>query len=144
MLEGLGGISIGKKASLTRTITAQDVVEFSRISGDHNPLHLDGDYASKTRFGARVAHGALSIALISAVIGTKMVGHDATPVYLGQNIRFLKPVFLGDTVTVECEVTKIRADKSIVTLACRCTDQKGEELLSGEATILLDPMPFTS
>ena len=138
------GVQVGTKVAVTKTITQQDVADFARLSGDHNPVHLDEQYAAKTRFKRRVVHGAFSLALISAALGTKVAGPDATVVYLGQSVRFLKPVFLGDTVTAQCEVTQIKADRPIITFACKCTNQRGEELLTGESTILLDPLPFPS
>lgn len=133
---------IGFKASITKTVTERDVVDFARVSEDRNPLHLDAAYAERTRFKQRVAHGALTLSLISAVLGTKVAGAHGTTVFLGQTVKFLKPVFLGDTVTAECQVTQARPERRMLTLACRCVNQRQEEVLNGEATILVDPMPF--
>lgn len=137
-------VPVGFKASLTKTVTEQDVIDFARVSEDRNPLHMDAAYAGKTRFKQRIAHGALTLSLISAVIGTKVAGPNGTTVYLGQNVKFLKPVFFGDTITAECQVIQARPEKRLLTLACRCVNQKGEEVVTGEATILVDPMPFMS
>ena len=137
-------VQVGTKVSVAKTVTEQDVADFARLSGDHNPVHLDAKYAAQTRFKQRVVHGAFSLALISAALGTKVAGPKGTVVYLGQSCRFLKPVFLGDTVTATCEVTQIKADRPLLTFACKCANQKGEEVLTGESTILLDPFPFSA
>ena len=86
-------IAIGDSATYTRTVTERDVVLFSEVSGDHNPLHLDEGYASGTAFGERIAHGMLSGAFISACVAMKMLGPGT--VYLGQTMKFLRPVTLG-------------------------------------------------
>jgi acyl dehydratase len=136
------GLSVGSKASLTKTITQQDINDFARISGDTQPLHLDPSYGPKTRFKRTVAHGTISIGLVSGVLGTKLVGPNTTVVFLGINCRFTKPVFPGDTVTATCEVTAIRPDRPIVTLKSECVNQNKEQVLTGEVTVLLDPFPL--
>ncbi len=136
------GLKVGVKASLTKTLSQADVEDFARISGDSQGLHMDDGYASGTRFKKRVAHGGLSIGLISGVLGTQIAGPGTTVVFLGLNCRFVQPVFLGDTVTATCEVTEIRPDRPIVTLSCVCTNQDGAEVLTGQATVLLDPYPL--
>ncbi|MBM3945781.1 MAG: enoyl-CoA hydratase, partial [SAR202 cluster bacterium] len=93
-------------------------------------------------FKGIVAHGTISIGLISGVLGTRLVGPNQTVVFLGINCRFVKPVYPGETVTATCEVKAIRPDRPIVTLEAVCTNQKGEQVLTGEVTVLLDPLPF--
>ncbi len=124
---------IGAKASSSRTITEQDVMTFAEISGDRNPLHLDADYARQTRFGARIAHGAFTFSLISAVLGNELPGPGT--VYLGQNLKFIGPVFFDDTITATVEVTNVRADKGIVTLKTTVDNQRGERVAEGEAVV---------
>lgn len=136
------GPRVGAKASLSKTITQRDIEDFARVSGDTQPLHLDPSYGPKTRFKGAVAHGVISVGLISGVLGTKLVGPNQTVVFLGFTCRFVKPVYPGDTVTATCEITAIRPDRPIVTLSCVCTNQKDEQVLTGEATVLLDPFPF--
>ena len=133
-------VSVGDRASVTKTIGDEDVATFARITGDDQRLHLDDGFASKTRFGKRLAHGMLSAGLISAALGTKLAP-DALVVYLGQQLRFRRPVFIGDTVTAECEVTAIDEEKRIVTVRTDCTNQAGEVVVTGEASVLLDPLP---
>ncbi|MSQ33584.1 MAG: MaoC family dehydratase [Dehalococcoidia bacterium] len=138
------GFQLGAKGNLSKTITEADVAQFARISGDTQPLHLDESYASKTRFKTRVAHGTISIGLVSGVLGTKMAGPATSVIFLGMNCRFVAPVYLGDTVSAECVVTKVRPDKPIITLDCKVKNQHGQEVLTGEATVLLDSYPTPS
>lgn len=130
-------IAVGQRASLTRTISDDDVGTFARLTGDNNPLHMDDAYAARSRFGRRVAHGLLSAGLISAVLGTRLPGPGA--IYLQQTFRFVRPVYPGDTVTATVEVTAYRDDRRMATLRTTCTDQRGEIVLDGEAVVLLDP-----
>jgi 3-hydroxybutyryl-CoA dehydratase len=133
-------LKIGDKASLTKTVTNQDILDFARVSGDNQPLHLDDAFAAKTRFKKRIAHGMLSAGYISAVLGTKLAP-QAVVVYLGQQIRFRLPVAIGDTITAEAEVTAIDEARRIVTVRTDCVNQNGDAVLTGEATVLLDPLP---
>ena len=125
-------LKLGDQASLSKTITEEAVAEFARISSDTNPLHLDEEYARTTRFGGRIVHGMLGASLISAVLGTKLGG----PVYLGQTLKFLKPVRIGETLTATAVVIAVREDKNIVTLRSIVTNEAGEEVIVGEATVL--------
>jgi 3-hydroxybutyryl-CoA dehydratase len=125
--------SVGQKASFSKKITERDVTTFAEISGDKNPVHLDADYAKQTRFGNRIAHGAFTFGLISAALGNELPGHGT--VYMSQSIKFIKPVYFDDTVTATVEITSIRADKGIVTLKTDCTNQRGDKIAEGEATV---------
>jgi acyl dehydratase len=125
--------SIGTEASLSRTITEDDILLFAVVSGDKNPLHLDAEYAERSLFGKRIAHGFLIGSLISAVLGNDLPGPGS--IYLGQTLRFLAPIHIGDTVTVIVKVVALREDKRIVTLHTNCTNQHGTLVLSGEATV---------
>jgi 3-hydroxybutyryl-CoA dehydratase len=125
--------AIGTQATLSRTITEDDILLFALVSGDHNPIHLDAEYAEKSLFGKRIAHGFLIGSLISAVLGNDMPGPGS--IYLGQTLKFLAPIHIGDTVTVIVKVVAIREDKRIITLHTDCTNQHGTLVLSGEATV---------
>ena len=125
--------AIGQKASFSKQITERDVATFAEISGDKNPLHLDAAYAEQTRFGARIAHGAFTFALISAALGMKLPGPGT--VYMSQSLKFVKPVYLDDTITATVEITALRADKGIVTLKTECANQRGEKIAEGEAVV---------
>ncbi|HEX6481584.1 MAG TPA: MaoC family dehydratase [Ktedonobacteraceae bacterium] len=125
--------AIGTRAERIRTITEADIVGFAEVSGDHNPLHLDPHYAAQTPFGGRIAHGFLTASIISAILGTDLPGPGS--IYLGQTLRFLAPVRIGDTVTAGVEVIALREDKRIVTLRTDCVIQDGTLVLTGEATV---------
>jgi len=125
----------GDTASLSKTIGDEDIRAFAEASGDHNPLHLDEEFAKQTRFGRRIAHGMLSASLISAVIANELPGEGS--IYLGQTLQFVAPVFLDDTVTARVTVASIRGDKPILKLATVCTNQRNEVVIKGEATVLI-------
>ncbi len=137
MSESVLGIKVGDKASFSKTVSNDDIVGFAKITGDENPLHLDDLYASKTRFKGRIAHGMLSAGFISAALGTKLAPL-ATVVYLSQQLRFQRPVKVGDTITADCEVTAVQPDRRFLTVKTNCTNQDGEEVVTGEAVVLLD------
>ena len=124
---------IGTRAEYVRTITEDDIVHFVEVSGDHNPVHLDAEYAARTPFGGRIAHGMLSAAFISAVLGNDLPGPGT--IYLGQTLKFLAPVRIGDTITASVEVIAVREEKRIVTLRTDCTNQNGAVVLTGEAVM---------
>jgi len=124
---------IGTQATLSRSITEDDILLFALVSGDHNPIHLDAEYAERSLFGKRIAHGFLIGSLISAVLGNALPGPGS--IYLGQTLKFLAPIHIGDTVTVTVEVVALREEKRIVTLHTECTNQHGTLVLSGEATV---------
>ena len=123
---------VGMKAELTKKITDEDIIKFSEVSEDRNPLHLDEEYAKKTIFKERIAHGMLSASLISAVLGNKLPGEGS--IYLEQNLKFIKPVFLGDVITARVEIIEVK-DKNI-TLETNCYNQNNKVVLSGKAKIL--------
>jgi len=127
-------IAVGDSASLQRTLSAQDIQLFAVLSGDVNPQHLDAEFAASTRFHGVIAHGMWGGALISAVLGTRLPGPGT--VYLGQTLRFLRPVRVGDTLTIRVTVATRDAAKKRLTLDCRCTNQAGEDVIEGEATVL--------
>ena len=128
-------LKIGDTFSTTKQITDQVVRAFAELSGDFNPIHLDEEFAKNTRFGKRIAHGMISGALISAVLGYQL--RERSVVYLSQTMKFLAPVFIDDTVTATATVTNIREDKPIVTIECVCTNQNGETVVKGEGAIMV-------
>jgi 3-hydroxybutyryl-CoA dehydratase len=131
------GVGIGLKRSQTKTITAADIGTFADLSGDHNPVHMDEEYGKKTIFGGRIAHGVISLGLLSAA----MAQLPGLPIFMSQSVRFLKPVRIGDTITASAEVIDMRPDKGIVTLKNTCTNQKGEVVIEGEAKCRLFERP---
>ena len=109
---------VGQAASYTRTVTENDVQQFGDVSGDHNPLHFDEQYAKGTIFRGRIAHGILSLSYLSTVLGTRLPG--AGSIFLGATVRFKAPVRIGDTVIATCTVKEIIAPKGRVTFDCVC------------------------
>ena len=128
-------LQVGDTASLTNTITDDDIRTFADLTTDHNPVHLDDDFAKTTRFGRRIAHGMLSAGLISAVLANKLPGTGT--VYLSQSLSFVAPVYPGDVITARVTVTRVREDKPIVTLETVCTNQRDEPVIRGEAVVLV-------
>ncbi len=127
-------LKVGDSAEVSRTITDEDIRAFAELTGDRNPVHLDDEDAAGTRFGRRIAHGMLGASLISALLANELPGSGT--VYLSQSLRFVAPVYPGDTVTARVSVSRLREDKPIVTLETVCRNQRGELLIEGEAVVL--------
>jgi acyl dehydratase len=125
---------VGDSAEITKTIEQEDIDVFARVTGDHNPVHVDEEFAKTTRFGKRIAHGMLTASLISAVLANELPGEGS--VYLGQTLQFVAPVFPGDEITARVTVKEIREDKPVVKLETVCVNQRGEIVIRGEATVL--------
>lgn len=130
----LEDLKVGMEAVMARTVTDADIVLFAGVSGDTNPIHLDQEYAATTMFKTRIAHGMLSAAYISAVLGTKLPGPGA--VYVSQALRFKAPVRAGDTVTARVEVTEIVADRKRASFRTECL-VGGKVVTEGEATLMV-------
>jgi acyl dehydratase len=127
-------IAVGDSASIRRQVTWRDIELFAVVSGDINPAHLDADFAKDDRFHGIIAHGLLGGALISAVLGTKLPGPGT--IYLGQDLKFLKPVRPGDTIEATLTVSGKDAAKKTVTLDCRCVNQAGQDVITGHALVI--------
>jgi len=127
-------LNIGEKASLTKQITESDVIRFAEVTGDRNPIHLDPEYASKTRFKERIAHGMLTASLISAVISTRLLGPGN--IYVSQSLEFKAPVKLGDVIQAEVELIEKIPEKNRVRLKTTCRNQDGTVVIDGEAIVL--------
>ena len=127
-------LKIGDKASMSKTVSEFDIYNFAGVTGDFNPIHIDAEYAKTTIFKERIAHGMLSAGFISAVIGTGLPG--ANSIYMGQELRFLAPVKIGDTVTATVEVIELIAAKSRVILRTTVTNQDGVLVTDGKATMM--------
>lgn len=127
-------IFIGETASLVRRLKPKDIKLFAVMSGDVNPAHLDAAFAATDLFGHIVAQGMWTGALVSAVLGTKLPGPGT--IYLGQDLKFLKPVTIDDTITASVTVLEKHTEKRIVVLDTHCTNQNGEKVLTGAATVI--------
>lgn len=124
-------LKIGDAAEFTKTITEADVVLFAGITGDLNPAHVNQVWAENTRFKARIAHGMFSGGLISAVLGMYLPGPGS--IYLSQELKFLAPVYMGDTLTARAEVQELIEDKNRVCLKTTCRNQDGTVVVDGIA-----------
>jgi len=129
----LEDLEIGMTRSLSKVITDKDIEMFAEVSTDHNPVHLNAEYAAKTMFKGRIAHGMLSAGLISAVIGEQLPGHGT--IYLGQSLKFLAPVRPGDEVVAEVKVVAIDHARRRVTLETTCS-VGDTTVIKGEALVL--------
>lgn len=125
---------VGFKSSITVQITDKMVRQFAEMSGDFNPIHLDDDFAKTTRFGRRIAHGMIMGALISRSLNEKI---GSGGVYLAQSLKFVQPVFIDDTVTIEIAITGLRKEKGIATVETIGKKHTGETVVKGEAIIMM-------
>ena len=132
-------IEMGMTRYIRKIITDRDIEQFAEISTDHNPVHLDDEYARDTIFEGRIAHGMLTAGLVSAVIGEQLPGHGT--IYMSQNLKFLAPVRPGDLVHAEVKVVDMVIDKRRVELDCRC-EVNGKNVLVGEAIVLAPSRKF--
>lgn len=129
-------LKIGQTASIQKTFSEADVTAFAGVSMDVNPIHMSEGYAKNTIFGRRIVHGILTSGLISAVLGIQLPGPGT--VYLGQELKFVAPVYLGDDITAQVEIIELRPDKKIVKLNTTCVNQEGKTVITGMATVKFD------
>ena len=125
---------IGDKAEMTKIFSDADIIKYAQASGDSNPIHCDGDYAVITGFKGGIVHGILVAGLISAVLGTKLPGMGT--IYVSQNLKFIKPVFINDSVTARVEITNIDENKKRLTLSTYCFTGDGNLVSTGEAVVI--------
>jgi 3-hydroxybutyryl-CoA dehydratase len=131
-------LTVGQTAEMSRVVRASDIDTFAEVSGDRNPLHLDETYARSTTFGERIAHGMLSAAFISALLGTKLPGPGA--IYLSQSLRFRRPVRIGDLVVARVTVKDLNESRAHVTLETAC-EVNGKTVTEGEALVIAPRRP---
>ena len=136
----LDDLEVGMSATSEMTITAKKIDGFADITGDHNPIHMDAEYAASTPFGQRIAHGALSASLISAVLGNELPGPGA--VFIELNLRFRKPAFIGDHIIATAEVAEINERTGRVIMKCRCEvpsedGERAKVLCRGDAAVMV-------
>ena len=124
-------LKVGDSAEISKTITETDINDFARVTGDFNPVHLDQAYAEKTIFKGRIAHGLLSVGLLSNILGNILPGHGT--IYLSQEVKFLAPVRIGDTITARVEVMEILSAKNRAKFRTICTNQDGKVVVDGIA-----------
>jgi 3-hydroxybutyryl-CoA dehydratase len=137
MIENVAGITADTVVTFTKEVTQQDINTFADVTGDHNPLHSNEEYAAQTRFKQPIAHGMFGAGVISAALGTRLAP-ESVVVYLGQNLRFRAPVLAGDTITATCTVTTVEVEKSRLSLQTTVTNQDGVEVIIGDAQVMID------
>ncbi|MBP7249059.1 MAG: MaoC family dehydratase [Negativicutes bacterium] len=128
-------IQVGDSGQVTKTVTETDVILYAGITGDNNPVHINEIEAKASRFGQRLVHGMLTAGFISAVLGTCLPGKGA--IYMGQTLKFLRPVHIGDTVTAIAEVIAKNEDKRQITMRTTVVNQDGKMVIDGEALAFL-------
>jgi len=126
-------INVGDAAEFTKTVTETDVYNFAGVTGDFNPAHINEEYAKGTFFKKRIAHGMLSAGFISSILGTRLPGAGA--IYMKQELKFLAPVYINDTITARCEVAELNAEKNRVILRTTCVNQDGTMVIDGAAVM---------
>ncbi|MGZ3590051.1 MAG: MaoC family dehydratase [Thermodesulfobacteriota bacterium] len=133
MAEGksIGELKIGDSAQIVKTITEEDIELFARATGDFNPVHLDATYAEKTMFKGRIAHGLLSVGFFSTILGNILPGHGT--IYLSQDVKFLAPVRIGDTITAKVDVLELMPERNRVKFKTSCVNQDGKLVVDGIA-----------
>ena len=129
--KSINQLKIGHSAQLTKTVTEADIENFAKATGDFNPVHLDRAYAEKTMFKGRIAHGVLSLGFISTVLGNILPGHGT--IYLSQEVKFLAPMRIGDTITARVEVIELIPEKNRAKFKTTCTNQDGKIVVDGIA-----------
>lgn len=127
-------LEVGQIHESSVTITEEMIERFAQATGDHNPIHLDEDYAKGTIFKTRVAHGMLQAGILSGVLGTRFPGVGT--IYLAQTLKFLKPVFIGDEITFRLRVVELLKEKNRARMETVCINQRGETILTGEALVM--------
>lgn len=126
-------LKVGDIGEISKTISESDIYLYAGITGDFNPAHVNEDYAKGTFFKTRIAHGMLVAGLISAVLGSKLPGPGT--IYMRQELDFMAPVKIGDTVTARVEVIEINTEKKRIKLRTTCINQEGTVVLDGQALI---------
>jgi len=141
ILEGksIHELKVGYSAQISKVITESVVNDLAKAIGDFNPIHTDQAYAEKTIFKGRIAHGVLSVGLLSNVLGNILPGHGT--IYLSHEIKFLAPVRIGDTITAKVEIIELFPEKNRVKFRTTCANQNGEIVVDGMAWVM-PPKPF--
>ena len=136
-VNSIDNISVGQTYETTLTVDEKRIAAFAEATGDDNPIHFDDEAAAKSIFGRRVAQGMLTAGFISGVFGTQFPGSGT--VYMSQTVRFQRPVFIGDDITVRLKVVELWPEKNRIRVETTCLNQKGQEVLSGEAMVMPPP-----
>ena len=134
----LEDLKVGMKASTSMVITGEKIDTFAELTGDKNPIHVDEEFAKTTQFGRRIAHGALSASLISAVLGNDLPGPGA--IFIELNLRFRRPAFIGDEVIAVAEIAEINERNGRIKMKCYC-EVDGKKICRGDAGVMVKKRP---
>ena len=126
---------VGQKVVLERTFSLEEVIAYAKITGDDNPLHVDEEYAKNSRFGGNIVHGMFVMGVVSKILGTILPGNGT--IYLGQDVRFKRPVYVDKKVFIEVEIAEIENDRNIY-LNTKVLDEEKNCLVEGSAKVLYE------
>jgi acyl dehydratase len=126
-------LELGQSASLVKRFTKENVADFAIVSGDNNPIHIDEEYSSKTKFGRCIVHGTFYSSVVGTMLGTILPGLGT--ILVSQEHQFMKPVFVGDTLTIKLQITELNSEKHLVTLSIQCTNQDGLLVMQGKTQV---------
>jgi acyl dehydratase len=129
-------LSIGQSASLVKTFSKEDVSDFAKVTGDFNPIHIDEEYSSNTRFGRCIVHGTFYSSIVGTILGTILPGLGT--ILVTQEHKFVKPVFVGDTLMIKLQIIELHSEKHLVTLSIECSNQNNDIVMQG-VTIVKKP-----
>lgn len=132
--KSMNELHVGETKTLTKTITDADVRLFAQLSGDENPLHLDEAYASTTRFKHRIAHGHYVASMFSTILGTQLPGEGC--IYLSQDMKYVAPVYLNDTITAVAEIMEKNEERNRVVISTIAMNQNNEVVIKGQAVVM--------
>ncbi|MBR4084572.1 MAG: MaoC family dehydratase [Lachnospiraceae bacterium] len=127
---------VGQKAQIEKIFSLEDVIAYAKLTGDNNPLHVNPEYAKESRFGDNIVHGMFVMGVISKILGTVLPGNGT--IYLGQDVRFKKPVYVNQKVIIQVEITQIEEERNLIYLSTSVWDTEGKCLVEGNAKVLYE------
>ncbi len=127
-------LSVGDTAHFAKTISETDIYQFAAVTGDFNPAHVNQAYAEETFFKSRIAHGMLTVSLVSNILGTQLPGPGT--IFVSQTVQFMKPVYIHDTIEAEVSIAEKHEEKNRVRFEAVCTNQNDQDVLRAEGTIM--------
>lgn len=127
---------VGQKAQIEKIFSLEEVIAYAKLTGDNNPLHVDPEYAKESRFGDNIVHGMFVLGVISKILGTVLPGNGT--IYLGQDVKFKKPVYVNQKVMIQVEITQIEEERNLIYLSTSVWDTEGKCLVEGNAKVLYE------
>lgn len=127
---------VGQKARIEKIFSLEEVIAYAKLTGDNNPLHVDSEYAKESRFGDNIVHGMFVMGVISKILGTVLPGNGT--IYLGQDVKFKKPVYVNQKVMIQVEITQIEEERNLIYLSTSVWDTEGKCLVEGNAKVLYE------